>query len=168
MLCIANMQPHRAVDAGTAVPAGIGQLGVVCHHGEGIFRAVVQAGQFYGKGGITILVTTNHISVQRNGTVLIHALKFYQNLLAFPLSRGSEGFFIGVDTAGEIAVTAVRNRGVSLFQNLRVMGQGHRCAVADPMLMKADLFHRFILQSSFPERLSFPWGNVFAFFYPRQ
>ena len=36
-----DVQPHGAVDAGAGIPAGVGELGVVRHHGEGVLSADV-------------------------------------------------------------------------------------------------------------------------------
>ena len=142
---ITNMQPNRAVNTGTGIPAGVGQLGIIGHHGQDIFLAVFQILQRQPKAGIAIAVATDFFAVQRNSAIFVDTLKFDQHLLICPFGRHCEGLFISINAAGEIAMTAVGCGSRPGFGNLRVMGQGHRCAVAAPIIYKAYFLHNSLL-----------------------
>ena len=144
----ADVQPHRAVDAGAGIPAGVGELGVVRHHGQRVLSAVVQPRQLHEEAGIAVGVEAELLAVEADGRVLVHALELHENVLAFPLSGSGEGLFIGIDAAGEIAVPAVGHIFAAALGNLRVVRQGHGLAVTGPVGVERDLFH-----SVFPPRL---------------
>ena len=136
-----NVQPNRTVDTRTGVLAGVGQLRVVCHHGQSVFGSNVQPLQFYEKAGIAVGMEAELFAVQGNAGVFIHALKFHKDGFAFPLLRSGEGLFIGVDAAGEIGMSAVGDVRTAAFGNLCIMGQCHCLAVADPVVYEGNLFH---------------------------
>ena len=139
-LRITNVEPHGAVDTGTGIPPGIGNLRIIGNHGKGILFAAVQF-QRQRKAGVSVAVSTDFFAVQGDGAVSVDTFKFNQNLPACPFAGYNEGFFIGIHSAGEITVTAIGGGSGTKFGNLGVMGKGYGLAVADPTVVERDLFH---------------------------
>ena len=131
-LPLADVEPHWAVDTGTGIPAGVGQLRVVRCDGERIFSADGQILQFYKEAGVAVGVEGQLFAVQGDRGVLVDTLEFHKDILVSPLRRSGKGFFICVYPAREIAVPAVGNIRAALFRDLRIVRQGDGAAVTEP------------------------------------
>ena len=142
---LADMEPHRPIDAGAGVPTGVGQLGVVRHDSERVLPADGQPGQLHKEIGIAVGMEAELLSVQADGRVLVYALKLRENGFALPLGGGCEGFLIGIYAAGEIAVPAVGGIGAAFLGDLRVVGKTDRHAVTQPITMKRNRVHTLLL-----------------------
>ena len=139
----ADVQPYGAINAGAGIPAGVGELGVVRNHRQRVRPTVNEVFQLHKEAGITVVMEAELFAVEADGRVFVHALELHEDRFAFPLRRSSEGLFVSVEAAREIAVAAVGDVLAALLADLRVVRQGDGLAVAGPVVVKDDGDHLF-------------------------
>ena len=85
-------QLHRAIDAGTGVPAGIGLVGIAGNDLNGVFPGMEKAIQLHIKIGVAVRAESGLLAVDEHLCLAVYALKF-QHIVPGKLLRGHIPFF---------------------------------------------------------------------------
>ena len=150
---VRQVQPNRAIDACSGIPAAVGLFSVVGDDAKFIFRAVGQEWRgIHVEVGIAVGAMTSLLPVDEHLGVTHHALEFEKQRLRLPLLRGVEAlhiFIVAADVPADIALGhAVIAAG---FGDHSVVRQGHGKgfalpgqASARPVSIEVHSFHRSI------------------------
>ena len=121
---VTGEQPHRAIDACTGVPAGIGRFRIVHGHMDGMGSAVCQMGAIHKAVAVAIVGKGGFLTVQKDFARGIDALKQQHSAAAL---REREFLFVFIASASEVGRAGAA--GVFLLPLLQqhgIVGHGNR------------------------------------------
>ena len=121
---VTGEQPHRAVDARTGVPAGIGRFRIVNGHMDGMGSAVCQMGAIHKAVAVAIVGKGGFLTVQKDFARGIDSLKQQHSAAAL---REREFLFVFIASASKVG--RARAAGVFLLPLLQqhgIVGHGNR------------------------------------------